>query len=52
MTMQSLGNMVAEAVGNIDLRGVKVPTSITNFSVDTLLGNQPRGLSNFIAEIR
>ena len=32
--------------------GVKVPTSLMNFSVDALMGNQPRGLSNFIYEIR
>ena len=52
--MESLGRVVSSvsnSFGNIDLN-VKVPTSLSNFNVDTMLGNQPRGLSNFIAEIR
>lgn len=40
------------AIATLDIAGMKVPTSITNFNVDTMLGGQPRGLSNFIAEIR
>ena len=49
-----INNLVASVtntLGAVDM-GVKVPTSISHFSIDSFLSNQPRGLTNFIAEIR
>ena len=50
--VSSAATSAADSLSTLDLSGIKVPTSLTNFTVDTVLGNQPRGLSNFIAEIR
>ena len=45
---------LASSVANIDIARMteKVSTSVSNLNIENVFSNQPRGLSNFISEIR
>ena len=53
-SLASSVNQLASSVANIDLKRMteKVTTTVNNLNIDNVFSNQPRGLSNFISEIR